>query len=327
MDLHHLLLEAMCLTGVWLCLAVWQRDPHTPGRRTFVLTTLAWLAWCVGDLAMLRGWLPPGAADKLLKLGALSLPPLWLGVAAQTARLPLARRVPWLPAPLLVPATCVFALLFSSRWSGLYVLTTEAGVVAEGPLFAVMKGYNFALAAAASGIFVAAALRWHQPGEASRRLAIGIAPFLTIGGGVLYNTGHWSIGHDPTPLLVGATLLTLHRGIFSGGLLQPLSVSQHALIQQLPLGVILTDRNGVVVDVNPVAERRLGMAASAALGRNFEAVLLACDPDLRFEVSTVMAAGSEAGQIVLFDPPGKQEPRAEALRLPVPSAGAPDPDF
>jgi len=326
MDLYHLLLEAMCLTGVWLCLAVWQRDPNTPGRRTFVLTTLAWMTWCVGDLAMLRGWMAPAAADRLLKLGALALPPLWLGVAAQTARLPLARRVPWLPAPLLVPAACVSSVLFSSRWSSLYALTTEDGVVAEGPLFAVMKGYNFALAAAACTIFVAAAVRWHQPGEVTRRLAIGAAPFLTIVGSALYHTRLWSLGHDPTPVLVGATLLTLHRGIFFGGLLQPLSVSQHALIQQLPLGVILTDRNGVVVDVNPVAERRLGMAASAALGRNFEAVVLACGHDLRYEVSTVMAAGSEAGQIVLFDPPGKAEPPAESFRVPVPFADDPELD-
>jgi len=320
MDLHHLLLEAMCLTGVWLCLAVWQRDPNTPGRRTFVLTTLAWLAWCIGDLAMLRSWLPLEAASRLMKLGALALPPLWLGVAVQTARLPLARRVPWFPVPLAAPAACVIALLFSSRWRGLYSMNGADGTVSEGPLFEVMMGYNFALAAAACCIFIAAAFRWRRKGEEARRFAIGIAPFLTIGGSALYYTGHWSVDHDPTPLLMGATLLVLHHGIFAGGLLQPLSVSQHSLIQQLPLGVILTDRTGVVVDVNPVAERRLGMAASAALGRNFEAVLFAADADLRFEISTVMAAGAEAGQIVLLDPPAKEDAPRESLRLEVPSS-------
>jgi len=313
MTSYSLLLEMMILLGVWLCLAIYQRDPGTPGRRTFILAILAWMTWCFGELAGERGLLPQPTANVLMQLGAMTLGPLGLGLAAQTARLEIARRVPWFSVPLLAPAVCVMALLFSSTWRGLYVVTGENGAEVHGPLWGIMLTYGFTLSLIAGGILVAAAVRWHQPGEGARRLAIGIAPFITLVGSGLYFSGVWQSSIDPTPLLLGVTLFVLHRAIFAGGLLQTLSISQQALVQQLPLGVVLTDRGGVVVDVNPVAERRLGLSASEAVGRNFDAVIDAADADLRFEVTPVMSAGTEAGQIVLLDPPGKREPTARDL--------------
>jgi PAS domain-containing protein len=326
MDLYSVLLEMMVLLGAWLCLAVWQKDPNTPGRRTFTLTTLACVVWCFGALANGRGLLPQPAAFRLIHLAALVLPPLWLGVAAQTARLEIARRVPWFPVPLLVPAVCIGALLFSDRWRGLFLITAQNGAEIRGPLWPVMVVYGFAVAFAGCGILVAAAFRWRQPGEAVRRLAIGVAPLITFAGSSLYFGGVWRASVDPTPLLLGVTLFVLHRGIFAGGLLQPLAISQQALVQQLPLGVVLTDRSGAVVAVNPVAERRLGVSASEAIGRNFDAVIDAAGADLRFEVTPVMAAGTEAGQIVLLDTPEKREPTASDLRAPPAPRGTSAPE-
>jgi PAS domain-containing protein len=313
MNSYSLLLEMTILLGVWLCLAISQRDPGTPGRRTFTLAILSWMAWCFGALAGARGLLSPSAANHLLQLGGLTLAPFLLGVAAHTARLEIAQRMPWFPVPLLAPAVCVLALLFSDSWRGLYLVTGENGAEVHGPLWGVMLVYGFTLSLLASGILLAAAVRWRQPGEGARRLAIGIAPFITLAGSGLYLSGVWRSSVDPTPLLIGATLFVLHRGIFAGGLLQALSISQQALVQQLPLGVVLTDRGGVVLDVNPVAERRLGVLASEAVGRNFDAVIDAADADLRFEVTPVMSAGSEVGQIVLLDRSEKQEPTARDL--------------
>jgi hypothetical protein len=310
MDLYSLLLEMMVLLGVWLGLAVWQKDRNTPGRRTFILATLAWVLWCFGELARMRGMLPQPAAMLVSHTGALMLGPLWLGVAAQTARLEIARRVSWFPVPLLVPVFCIIALLFSDRWRGLYLSTGENAAGVPGPLLQVMLVYGFGLGLAGCAVLVMAAIRWRQTGEAGRRFAIGVAPLITLGGSALYLGGVWPASVDPTPLLLGVTLFILHRGIFAGGLLQPLAISQHALVQQLPLGIVLTDRGGVVVDVNRVAEQRLGMSASAAIGRNFDAVIEAADADLRFEITPAIAAGAEAGQIVLLDPPRKRQPGA-----------------
>jgi PAS domain-containing protein len=212
--------------------------------------------------------------------------------------------------PLLAPGICISALLLSDRWRGLFLIAGENGADLPGPLWSVMLVYGFCLALTGCGVFVAAAFRWRQPGEEARRFAIAIAPLITLGGNALYLTGVWQPDADPTPLLLGITLLVLHRSIFAGGLLQPLSISQHALVQQLPLGIVLTDRSGVVVDVNRVAERRLGVSAPVAIGRNFDAVIESAGPGLRFEVTPVMSGGAEAGQIALLDPPDKGEPTA-----------------
>jgi len=313
MTSYSLLLEMMIVSGVWLCLAILQRDPGTPGRRTFTLAILAWMAWCFGELAGARGLLSQPAATHLRMLGGLTIAPLWLGVAAHTARLEIARRIPWFPVPLVAPGACILALLFSDTWRGLFLVTSESGAQIRGPLWDVMFIYGFALSLLGTGILVSAAVRWRQPGRVAQRLAMGTAPFVTLVGSGLYFGGVWHPSVDPTPLLIGVTLFLLHRGVFAGGLLQALPISQHALVRQLPLGLVLTDRGGVVLDVNPVAERRLGVSASEAIGRNFDAVVDASDADLRFEITPVMSAGSEVGQVVLLDRPEKREPTASDL--------------
>jgi PAS domain-containing protein len=313
MELHSLLLEFMVLLGAWLCLAVLQKDRTTPGRKTFTLTIAAWMTWCFGELAGARDWLSQPTALQVSHVGSLMLAPLWLGLSAQAGRLEIARRVPWFPLPLLLPSLFIVGTLFSDRWSGLYLFAGDDGTSVTGPLWTVMTVYGFGLSLASCGILIWAAIRWNQPGEAARRIAIGIAPLITLVGSALCFTGVWLPPADPTPLLLGTTFVILHGGIFAGGLLQPLAISQHALIQQLPVGVMLTDRSGVVVDINRVAEQRLGIVATAAIGRNFESVIDAAGIGVDYDITPVMSAGSEAGQIVLLDPASQKQPTAREI--------------
>jgi PAS domain-containing protein len=313
MELYSLLLEMMVLLGTWICLAVFQKDRTTPGRKTFTLATLAWMTWCFGELAGARGWFEPATSVHLTHVGSLLLAPLWLGLAAQTARLEIARRVPWFPLPLLVPGLFIVSLLFSPRWRGLFLVAGEDGTSLAGPLWNIMVLYGFGLTLTGCVILIAAAIRWNQPGEQARRIAIGLAPLVTLVGSALYVGGVWQAPADPTPLLLGVTFVILHGGIFAGGLLQPLAISQHALIQQLPVGIVLTDRSGGVVDINRVAERRLGIVATAAIGRNFDAVIDAAGAGIDFEITPVMSAGSEAGQIVLLDPASSKPPTTREI--------------
>jgi len=320
MEFHSLLLEIMVLLGAWLCLAVLQKDRNTPGRKTFAIATAAWMTWCVGELAGSRGWLNQSTAIHLAQAGVMLLAPLWLGLSAQTARLEIARRVPWFPLPLLAPGLFIVALLFSERWRGLFLTAGEDGTNLTGPLWTVMAVYGFSLTLLGCVILISAAIRWNQSGELTRRIAIGLAPLVTVVGSGLYFTGVWQLPADPTPLLLGLTFVILHSGIFAGGLLLPLAVSQHALIQQLPVGIVLTDRSGGVVDINRVAEQRLGIVATAAIGRNFDAVIDAAGVGVDYEVTPVMSAGSEAGQIVLLDPANRKPPSAREIL----AASAPD---
>jgi PAS domain-containing protein len=315
LELRSLLLEVMILLGAWLCLAVLQKDPSTRGRKTFAFATGAWMIWCFGQLAAANEWFDDGTTTRLTLFGSLLIAPLWLGLASQTARLEIARRVPWFPAVLLLPAFGILALSFSQRWHGLFALPGTDGNLAPGPLWPAMLVYGFALSVAGCAILVATALRWNRPGEAARRIAICAAPLVTVIGSAAHFSGLWTLPFDPTPFLLGVTFVLLHGGIFEGGLLRPLGISQRALIEQLPVGIVLTDRAGVVIDVNPAAELRLGVAANRAIGRNFDAVIDAAGADVDFEITPVKSAGAETGQIVLLDPAGKNtSPSASATQ-------------
>ena len=307
MLLYSVGLEFTMLLTLWVCLGVWQRDRSTPGRSTFGALCAAGLLWCAGELAAVRGLTNEFVSDRVLYAGVFSLAPLWLGLAGHATRLPLARRVPWFPLVLMAPNLCLFALLFAGPWSGL-VLTTRVGVDDYGTLWRVAMVYNYTLTLAGSGLFVYSALRWQLPGGWTRRLAVGLAPLVPLAGNAAYISQGMTWPADPTPLLFVVSLLALRSAIFTGGLFQALPVSQHDLIEQLPLGVILTDRAGVVIDVNPAAERRLGVSEASAVGRTLDAILSHAREDVNAEISPIFSNQRVAGQLVLIDPPGKPDP-------------------
>ena len=72
--------------------------------------------------------------------------------------------------------------------------------------------------------------------------------------------------------------LCLRTAAFRGGLLAPLPLSQRELLHQLPLGVILTDRHGHVLELSDTAANRLGVFEEFALGRPIDEVLSWCEP-------------------------------------------------
>jgi PAS domain-containing protein len=85
-------------------------------------------------------------------------------------------------------------------------------------------------------------------------------------------------------------------------------VSHAELVTQLPTPLLLTDRRGAVVQLNPAAERRLGIAEAHALGRSLDAVLAEADQPLEWDTTPVHCGSREIGQIVLLDPPAKHRP-------------------
>ncbi|MGI9591915.1 MAG: PAS domain-containing protein, partial [Myxococcota bacterium] len=123
--------------------------------------------------------------------------------------------------------------------------------------------------------------------------------------GNAWHIAHGLEGIDPTAVLFGVAMLALRPALFGGGLLDALPISHHQLLEQLPLGVILTDRRNVVVDLNPAAERRLGISEAKAIGRTLEAVLSDVGEGVEADFTPILSGETEAGQLVLLDPPPK----------------------
>lgn len=299
-----LLLELTVLLTFWLCLGVWQQERPTSARQTFLAMGAAAMVWCVGEIAVYREVLDEQWSDRLRYLGVLCLPPMWAGLACHTSRVELARRVPWFPFMLLAPMALPYALLFSERWSGLFMRTVPDAVDVYGPLWWVVLGYNYSLVIAGSAVLIWSALGRGAPLAGLRRPAMGLAALVPLAGNAWY-VSNGLVGIDPTPLLFGVSLLVLRSALFTGGLLDALPVSQHQLLEQLPLGVILTDRGSVVLDLNPAAERRLGIAESKAIGRTLDAVLTEVGEDVNADITPISTGEREVGQLVLLDPPRK----------------------
>jgi PAS domain-containing protein len=304
MLLISLALELTVLLAFWLFLGVWTQERATPARQTFLALSISGMIWCTGEIAHYRDLLPEVWADRLLYVGVLSLPAFWCGLACHASRLDLARRVPWFPLMLLAPMALPWGLMFSSRWSALFIRTIPGGIDTHGPLWWVVFSYGYALVVAGSLILLWSAFKTRPSRGRKVRLGVALAALVPLAGNLWYVTRGFE-GIDPTPVLFGVALLALRPALFGGGLLDTLPISHHQLLEHLPLGVILTDRLNVVVDLNPAAERRLGMSEVKAIGRTLEAVLSESAEPVHADYTPILAGDSEAGQLVLLDPPGK----------------------
>jgi PAS domain-containing protein len=302
---YTLALELTALLAFWVGLGAWQHGREVPARLPFVGLALAVLAWCAGEIFTARGWVAPWTGAEIKYLGIVTLAPLWFAVSVHMARLEIGRRLPYLPLALMLPGLFVYSLLFLGPWAALFLPPGAYTQGGRGPLWWVHAFYAYALVVSGTAMQLSAAIRGRRAGGPGRWrwLSIGVASLLPLAGNAAYIATGRSWSHDPTPLLIGVTLLALRSAVFSGGLLEVLPVAQRDLIDHLPFGVVLADRFGAVIDVNPAAERRLGMLRRDALGRALEAVLAFAPPGTPVETTGVEVRGREVARFALLDLP------------------------
>ncbi|HTF35468.1 MAG TPA: histidine kinase N-terminal 7TM domain-containing protein [Myxococcota bacterium] len=310
MTLYALALELTAVLALWLTLGAWQQDRDQPGRLCFSVMCFAVLVWCSGELLLARGAIDLGTSERVKYLGIVTLPALWLGVAAHLAQLRVAQRLPWFPAALLAPELLIYSTLYMGPWSSLFLSPENDRL---GPLWWVHCAYAYALVFAGITICLLTALRPGWPWR-KRRLAIGIASLVPLAGNFAYIVSDLRFEHDPTPALLGASLLLLRQALFPGGLLDVLPIAQRDLIDHLPFGMILSDQSGVVIDLNGAARRGLAISRLEALGRTLDAVLGHAPSSTRIEISPIeLRGGTQARLAVLdFSAAGKATPAERA---------------
>ena len=266
-------LELSMLLAVSIALAIAQRDPSTRGRRSLVMLCLCVLAVTFGEWLTLREIVTERIGDRIKYIGSLALAPLWLGFAAQVAGLEVARRVPWFPALLLAPALCVYPLLWSPGYASLFQVTVEGGEDQRGELWLIVTTYHQMLCAVGCAVLAVHASRMRDMGRALRVLVVATVPMLALVAGTLHRGGVIEWPYDAHPVLLGAGLLMMREAFLGGSLLDILPYPQRELLRQLPLGLVLTDRGGVVALINGAGERALGVAPGEALGRDVHDLL------------------------------------------------------
>jgi hypothetical protein len=266
-------LELSALLGLSLALGVAQKDRATAGRVSFMLLGLVCILWSLNELLLLTQVLSPATALRIRYLGIFTLPALWIGYAAHAAGLEVSRRVPWFSALLLLPGACFYPLLYSSRSGSLFLETLEDGAIHYGPVSTAWTLYAQALLIAGSLVLVASALRGSYRGHPTRRSALCLAAVLPLVGQALQPELSAAVPVDSTPLVLGAALLALRSAAFSGGVLHRLPITQRDLLHQLPFGVILTDRYGIVIEINDVAASRLETTERVVVGESLGSVI------------------------------------------------------
>lgn len=298
-------LELTTLLVFWLCLSLWQRNFQVEARRLFIGLTLACAVWCLGDICYWTKLLGPIEAHRIAFAGALAIPALWLGLAAQAADIRVARNHPWLTLVVMLPCAASYPLLYIDEWTHLFLRIDPGGNPVFGPVLWCVLAYSWTLMGLGSALFLVASAYLRGPGQWPRRVGIALAGILPLAADALFLNLEPSWKHDLGPVAMGAALLVLHGAIFSGGLLSTLPISQLNLVTHLPVPILIADRYGTVIDVNPEARARIGLAMDRALWHRIDDVLRQIPGHPEHEVWPLVARGREAGQIVLLEAPAK----------------------
>jgi len=273
MILLRLAYETSILIALCLLLTIVRENRATPGRISFTLLAISSVLWSGSELMLLHGWIGEVASDRIQYFGVLAMPALWIGFAAQASGLEIAKRVPWFSAILMLPSVCFYPLLYSSQWGSLFITTIEHGADAHGPLWSFWTTYAQLLAIAGTLLLAVTGFNSPHRKQMAQRLVLSLAPLLPLASSALYRWIGETMIMDPTPMMVGFALLILRSAAFSGGVMPVLPVSQHELVHQLPFGVLLTNRFGMVVEINDVASNRLGTTETDVIGKSLGSVL------------------------------------------------------
>ena len=301
-------LELTTLLVFWLCLSLWQRNFQVEARRLFIGLTLGCAAWCLGDICYWSGLLDALDADRISLLGTLAIPALWLGLAAHAADIRAFRNRRWLVPVLMLPCAASYPLLYIDAWTDWLVRIEPDGAPVFGPVLWCVTAYSWTLMGLGSALFLVAAIYLRGPDQWPRRVGIAFAGILPLAADAAFFVLDASWKQDLAPIALGGALLILHGAIFSGGLLNTLPISQLNLVTHLPVPILIADRYGTVIDANPEARARIGLAAHRTLWRKVDDVLREIPGQTEPETWPLVDRGREAGQLVLLESPFKADP-------------------
>ena len=289
---YSVAIELSATLALWTALSVWQRDGSTPGGRWFGALSLSVLVWCVGEMLATRGLVDPHTRAAIIYLGILTVPPFFLAVAAHAAAVPIVRRMPWFPLGLCLPGVFLYGLLFMGPWGDLF-LVFDHDRSHEGPLFQIYVWYGYLLVLLGILLFALAGRRWPRAGQLRRFSALAVGVLIPVAGNALYLYSDLRLSFDPTPVLLGVASVPLRAAIFRGGLFDVLPIDQGDLVRRVPVGLVIADELGGVIQVNAAAER-LGISGERALGRSLDAVLAQLPEVVEARVSDFDLGGGHA---------------------------------
>jgi len=251
------------------------RHRSVPGATPFAAVCLTAVVWALSNALEMAGTDLPTKLfwANVQYLVYAALPVTWLALALEYTG-----RGAWLtPRRLAVlaaePAITV-VLAWTSQFHGLIrqnVILNSSGpfpVIGKtyGPWFWIHVGYSYVLFAMSIYLLVVALRR--APSLYRRQtLTVLIGLCLPLIWNVLYTLGLSPVPrHDLAPAVLGLSGVVVGVGLFRLRLFDIGPIARNTVIDSMDDGMVVLDAQNRIVDLNPAAEKLLGVAASQAVG-------------------------------------------------------------
>lgn len=275
-----------CAISSALAAYAYRHRRAAPGAQAFALLMAAVAFWSLGNTFQVAGADLPTKLlwAKIQYLGVVTVPLAWLAFTFSYAG-----REGWirhLLIPAAVPSALTLALVFTNERHGLFWRHLE---LVEGGPFLIMRAtpgpWFWAHTSIAYLLLVAGTLvilqRFLTLSDVYRRqagaLLFGLAVPWAVNAAFVF--GGRPLQVDPTPFALTVSGVAFAWALFRYRLLQLVPVAREAVIEGMGDGMLVLDNDGRIVELNPAAQRTLGVSASQALGAPAARVLSAW-PDL-----------------------------------------------
>ncbi len=294
---------ATVLLATTLAVYVGLRPDRSPVRVPLLAVLGALIVWSIGVI-----WRLTAADDGMAFVGFLfgwagivALPPLWLLLASRYARVPILEQRPLLALAAFVPSVLAWFGLASNELHHLFYREFTRTTSERGPLLYAWLLYAYPAILAGLFLFLHAARIASPRGAWSRFLAVGAIALLPTLTSVLFIVGWLPVAYDPTPAALGVSVVVMTLGILRLQLLDTLPLARRDVVDHLRDGVLVTDRDGILIDANPAAIAILATSSEDLRGQKLRSVLAAAsrDPGTAEQIEEAIAA---------MEPDGTREP-------------------
>jgi len=301
------LAAAMAVALALYALRRWQR----PEALTFGLLMVALSLWSLFHALSISGadFATQYLLNRLKYVGVVSVPPLWLILALQCTgnRSVLSRRN---VALMFLPALVLLPIALTDHLTHLWWPEVRLGDFAGWPALMSRHGmpyyvhvvYSYLCAVWGLGLYVLFYRRAERVYRLQALLLI-VAGALPLAASVLTTAGLSPLpwGLDPFVLTVSGVFVAI--AIFRYRFLGIIPVARRAVVEKITEGVIVTDTDGQIIDINPAARALLQLGRRPLAGVPVEEV--ASTSELRqalLEISRPGAEGSGERDVHLGSP-------------------------
>jgi signal transduction histidine kinase len=267
-----------------MALHAWRRR-HIPGAAAFALVMAAVAEYALASaVEVLAAGLPAKLlAANLTYPGLVTIPPAWLVFALQFTG-----RGRWLTRPVLallaLLALLPLALVWTNDAHGLMRSAARLELsgpfpvldVEHGPWYAVQAGYFYLMLLGGTALLVREfwLTRWTY-----RRQLVVLLPAMLVAwlANAVYVLGLAPLPSlDLTPFAISLTGLgfawVVFRWRFLDVFLGLIPVARATIVDRMPDAVLVLEPDGRIVDLNPAAQRLIGLQLSAVVGQRAAAV-------------------------------------------------------